>query len=84
MTDLREAAADLMTTVQFAIKSGDWRVDGACDPTLDIERLRQALAQPDEVLAEREACAEICDLMDQHGWKDASRCALEIRARSEK
>ena len=33
---------------------------------------------------EREACAEICDLMDQHGWKDASRCASEIRARGEK
>lgn len=47
MTSLREAAADLMTTVEFAIKSGDWKVDGACDPTIDLVRLRQALAQPD-------------------------------------
>lgn len=44
MSDLRRAAADLLESVEAALKAGDWKVDGACDPTLDIERLRQALA----------------------------------------
>ena len=44
MTSLYEAARDLMTTVEFAIKAGDWKVDGACDPTIDLTRLRRALA----------------------------------------
>ena len=48
MTSLHEAAADLMTTVEFAIKSGDWKVDGACDPTIDLVRLREALAEPEQ------------------------------------
>ena len=31
--------------------------------------------------AEREACAEVCELMYDYGWLDAKRCAREIRAR---
>ena len=46
MSNLREVATDLMTTVEFAIKSGDWKVDGACDPTVDIIRLKNILAKP--------------------------------------
>lgn len=34
--------------------------------------------------AEREACAEVCELMYDYGWLDAKRCAREIRARREK
>ena len=51
------------------------------------EALRQALAQPDEVSAEREACAKVCDLVakeidDTNGI--ATYCAAAIRARGEK
>lgn len=45
MTDLRKAAEDLLEGVEAAIKAGDWKVDGACDPDSAIVRLRQALAQ---------------------------------------
>jgi len=61
MSDLRKAAEDLLEGVEAAIKAGDWKVDGACDLDLAIVRLRQALAQPDEVLAEREACAKVVE-----------------------
>jgi hypothetical protein len=87
MTDLRKAAEDLLEDVEAAIKAGDWKVDGACDPDSAIHALRTALAQPDEVLAEREACAKICD---EQAEKDkfegcyANACAEAIRARSEK
>ena len=46
MTDLRKAAEDLLEGVEAAIKAGDWKVDGACDPDSAIVRLRQALTQP--------------------------------------
>ena len=32
---------------------------------------------------EREACAEVCELMYDYGWLDAKRCAKEIRARGQ-
>ena len=48
MTDLRKAAEDLLEGVEAAIKAGDWKVDGACDPESAIVRLRQALAQPEQ------------------------------------
>lgn len=44
--NLREAASGLLTTVESAIKAGDWKVDGACDPTVDIIRLKNILAKP--------------------------------------
>jgi len=59
-----------------------------------LQALRQALAQPDEVLVEREACAKLCDDRvdaeyatgkvdhNEMGWTQA--CAQAIRARSEK
>ena len=60
MTDLRKAA-------EMALEFVDWLCgdDHSVKPknkALDVrEALRQALAQPDEVLAEREACAKVCD-----------------------
>ena len=52
--------------------------------TLDArEALRQALAQPDEVLAEREACAEW--LRDNYqDYKNIADICEAIRARGEK
>lgn len=58
------------------------------------EALRQALAQPDEVLAEREACAKVCeqpideiqvtDDCSDIVYMDGLECASAIRARGEK
>jgi len=42
-----------------------------------IERVAQAAA-----VAEREACADICDGIIYHDGKEADRCAAAIRARS--
>ena len=87
MTNLREAAEYLLEGVEAAIKAGDWKVDGACDPDSAIVRLRQALAQPDEVLAEREACARLVEA-DGLARGDEGlvfiKAAGRIRARSEK
>ena len=50
-----------------------------------INALRQALAQPDEVLAEREACAKLCENMERNGaWITKAEAAAAIRARGEK
>jgi hypothetical protein len=49
--------------------------------------LRKALAQPDEVLAEREACAKVCEQlgMATNGMNERNHeCAEAIRARGEK
>lgn len=46
MNDLWIAAASLKQTVQSAIEAGDWKVDGACDPTMDLEHLANCLANP--------------------------------------
>ena len=51
-----------------------------------IEALRQALAQPDEVLAEREACAKFVeeDYVRQFEEPWRKNLAAAIRARGEK
>ena len=53
-----------------------------------INALAEALAQPDEVAAEREACAKVCDEVGMLGrdelgkfWTD--KCVAAIRARGE-
>jgi hypothetical protein len=45
---LREAAVGLLTVVEAAIEAEDWKVDGACDPTVEIIRLKNALAKPNK------------------------------------
>ncbi len=37
------ALARLVETVEQAIESGDWKVDGACDPDSDLEYARATL-----------------------------------------
>ena len=44
----RKALEDLIEAVETAINAGDWKVDGACDPTLVLIRAKEALAQPDQ------------------------------------
>lgn len=46
MITLREAASGLLEAVESAIESGDWKVDGACDPAVEIIRLKNALTNP--------------------------------------
>lgn len=45
MTD-RELIQDALEAMESAIKSGDWKVDGACDPEVILVRLRNRLEQP--------------------------------------
>ena len=40
--DLLQEARDIMLA---AIKAGDWKVDGACDPDLVLTRIEARLAQ---------------------------------------
>jgi hypothetical protein len=46
MTD-RELMQDALEAMESAIQSGDWKVDGACDPDAVLNRLRNRLAQPE-------------------------------------
>ena len=38
-----EVLAEALECMEAAIKSGDWKVDGACDPTMTIQRIKQTL-----------------------------------------
>ena len=42
---MRKALEELMDAVECAIKSGDWKVDGACDPDSAIVSAKKALEQ---------------------------------------
>ena len=55
----KEALKDLLEVVEAAIQSGDWKVDGACDPDLAIRRAREALAQEQEPVATVESVATV-------------------------
>ena len=52
-------------------------------PAKDMHFGKCCKAKPDEVLAEREACAKLCDELAERGFV-AEGCAIAIRARSEK
>ena len=45
---MRKALEDLIEAVEAAINAGDWKVDGACDPTLVLIRAKEALALPEQ------------------------------------
>ena len=65
MITLREAATGLLNSVVSAIESGDWKVDGACDPTVEIIRLKNALTKPDREWVPL-TDEQISDLWDGH------------------
>jgi hypothetical protein len=44
MTD-KELMQDVLDTMEAAIKAGDWKVDGACDPDWVLNALRARLSQ---------------------------------------
>jgi hypothetical protein len=60
MTD-RELLAEALEVMLSAINSGDWKVDGACDPHATFVRLTNQLSKPesDAVLAEPVAWREV-------------------------
>lgn len=43
--ELLKALEELWQTVKVAIYTGDWKVDGACDPESDLNRARAAIAK---------------------------------------
>ena len=76
MSELRKAA-------EAVLEAWDWDWSEPRNEALRerMEALRQALAQPDEVSAEREACAKVADQWDT---AITDKVAEAIRARSEK
>lgn len=42
-TETTEALRSLLETVEMAIKMGDWKVDGRCDPDMELYRAEVAL-----------------------------------------
>ena len=45
---MRQALENLIEVVEAAIKAGDWKVDGACDPTMALIRAKRALARENQ------------------------------------
>ena len=43
-----EAMKQALEVIEAAIKAGDWKVDGACDPDMAIHALRQAIEQAEK------------------------------------
>ena len=64
--------------IRMAREAGKVRPGVEYMPLEVFERFAKLVAA-----AEREACAEVCELMYDYGWLDAKRCAREIRARGE-
>ena len=44
-----EVICELLSCMRIAIKSGDWKVDGACDPDVIIRRAEYHLAENDVI-----------------------------------
>lgn len=45
MTREERVIAELVEVVEAAIKDGDWVVDGACDPSLTLDRANSLLCE---------------------------------------
>lgn len=91
MTDLRKAAEQALEALEWNYGTDLCDIEN-CTAWLDkmnatISALRQALAQPDEVLAEREACAKVVEsdglARGEYGYM-LTKAAARIRARGEK
>lgn len=68
MTD-RELMQSALEAMEAAIKSGDWRVDGACDPDMVLVRMRERLSQP-EYEFECPRCGHCCQQSEWVGLTD--------------
>ena len=65
---MREELKDLLEAVEAAIASGDWKVDGACDPDLVIQRAKKAIRKT-ELIKEKLADS----LEDLNKWSNLVR-----------
>lgn len=65
---MREELKDLLEAVEAAIASDDWKVDGACDPDLVIQRAKKAIRET-ELIKEKLADS----LEDLNKWSDLVR-----------
>jgi hypothetical protein len=65
---MRDELKDLLEAVEAAIASGDWKVDGACDPDVVIQRAHKALRET-ELIKEKLADS----LEDLNKWSDLVR-----------
>jgi hypothetical protein len=74
MSDLRKAAEMALEALESVYGKGK-RCEAA------IKELRQALAEPDEVLAEREACAKVAESYEPTCDSCPRGVAIAIRAR---
>jgi hypothetical protein len=52
MNKTEEALKELLKCVKQAIKSGDWIVDGACDPDLVISKAEELIKWDEDDFAE--------------------------------
>jgi hypothetical protein len=43
-----EAMKQALEVIEAAIESGDWQIDGACDPSMAIHSLHEAIAEADK------------------------------------
>ena len=60
-----EAMKQALEVIEAAIKAGDWKVDGACDPDMAIHGLRQAIAKAEKHKCIYPDCSYPClDLPD--------------------
>jgi hypothetical protein len=64
-----KAMKQALEAIESAIKAGDWKVDGACDPDMAIHFLRQAIAdaekqEPVAWMREDEDCTD-CIVWEQ-------------------
>ena len=69
----REALVDLLEAIDLAIYSGDWKVDGACDPDPAIQRAKKALKETElmkEKLAERIRMTRLMKSLSQQNMAD--------------
>jgi hypothetical protein len=72
MSKKDEALIGLLEVIRQAISSGDWKVDGACDPDLNIALAEQAL-KPRNYIQE---ASNVWDTLDTTGQSNLE-CARE-------
>ena len=73
---MRQALEDLIEAVETAINAGDWKVDGACDPTLALIRAKEALEQPEQDNAYIYASNLAKTIWQKHYIKESPKFAL--------
>jgi hypothetical protein len=84
-----EVLRQALEVIETAIKAGDWKVDGACDPDNVIHGLRQAIAdlESQEAVAHCEAGPEFCqqcykESLPTYGSEEVSKLREVIQSQA--